>query len=86
MKTISINLYSFDELSEEIQQKVIEKNYYINVDYGWWEFTYEDAANIGLKLTEFDIDSGNYCKGEFTLSVSEVAANIFSNHGEQCET
>lgn len=88
MKTIEINLYKFDELSDEAKQTAIEKNYDLNVAGGfdWWENTYEDAKNIGLKITGFDIDRGSYCSGEFNLSANEVAANIFRDHGEVCET
>lgn len=86
MKTIEINLYKFDELSEESKQHAIEKLWDINVDYGWWNWTYEDAKNIGLKITGFDIDRGNYCEGEIITSHTELAECILKNHGEQCET
>lgn len=86
MRTIRTKVYKFSELSESAQQKAIEKFYDINVDYEWWEFIYEDAANIGLKITGFDIDRASYCEGDFTLSAHEVAANIIRDHGEQCET
>lgn len=83
---ITKNWFKFDELPEETKQKAIEKLYDINVDHDWWDFTYDDAANIGLKLTEFSLYQGKYAKGEFTLSACEVTQNIFNNHGENCET
>jgi hypothetical protein len=86
MRTKTINLYSFNELSEAAKQKAIERLSHINVDYGWWESTYEDAENIGLKITSFDLDRNNHAKGEFNLSAAEVAQNILNNHGENCET
>ena len=86
MKTIEIKLYPFDELSEDAKEKAIEQNYEANVCFEWWESVYEDAANIGLKLTGFDIDRGNYCKGDFTLSAIEVYQNIVNSHGKDCET
>ena len=67
-RTIRTKVYLFSELSDQAKQKVIEDNYDINVDYEWWESAYEDAANIGLKITGFDIDRGSYCNGEFTIS------------------
>lgn len=85
-RTIRTKVYLFNELSEDVQQKVIENNYHINVDYNWWESTYDDAKEIGLKITGFDIDRGNYCEGEFLLSANEVAHNIFNSHGEVCKT
>lgn len=80
-------VFEFKELTPEVQQKVIEKHWDINVDFrDWWDSTYEDAERIGLDITGFDIDRGNYCKGEFTLSANEIAQNIFKEHGEHCET
>lgn len=42
MKTIELKLYKFDELSKEVQEKVIEKNRDINVYDDWHEFILED--------------------------------------------
>jgi hypothetical protein len=87
MKTKTINLYSFNELSEQAQQKAIENLYDINVTHEWWDFTYEDAENIGLKITEFDLDRNRHANGEFIFDVPvDVANAIKNNHGEQCET
>ena len=60
--TTEHTVYKFDELDESTKQAAIEKLWDINVDYEWWEFTYEDAANIGLKITEFDLDRHRSCK------------------------
>jgi len=86
MKTVSINLYSFDELSEQAKQKAIESLYDINVSHEWWEFTYEDAENTGLKITSFDLDRNRHAKGEFITSAPEVAEKIMQEHGKGCET
>lgn len=79
-------VYKFEELTEAQKEKAIEKLYDINVDFDWWQFVYEDAENIGLKITGFDIDRGSFCEGKFLLSANEVAQNILNNHGEICET
>ena len=86
MRTVRTKIYSFDELSEKAKNKAIEANRYINVDYGWWESLYEDAAAMGLTITGFDLDRNKHCTGNFELSATEVAANIISNHGEECST
>jgi len=86
MKTIEINVYKFAELSEEAQQNAIEKLFDINVDHNWWDDTYSDAENIGLKITGFDLDRNKHATGELLWSACEVAQNILNNHGEQCET
>jgi len=84
-RTIRTKVYKFNELNETAKQKAIEKLSDINVESEWWEFVYEDAKQIGLKITGFDIDR-SYCEGDFILSANEVAQNIINNHGEQCET
>ena len=42
MKTIEIKLYKFDELSKEVQDKVLSKNRDINVHDDWHEFVTDD--------------------------------------------
>ena len=86
MRTIQVNLYKFEELSEEAKQKAIENLYDINVYFDWWECTYEDANIIGLRITGFDLDRDRHATGKFTLSACEVAQNILKEHGEKCET
>lgn len=79
-------VYTFDELNDEQKEKVLNNLYDINVDHEWWDFTYDDALNIGLKIEAFDLDRRSYVEGKFTLSADEVAANIIRDHGEDCET
>lgn len=87
MKQIITTVYSYEELPPEIQEKVICDNYDINVSFfDWWDGTYEDAKNIGLKITSFDLDRNRSAQGNFMQSATEVAADILKNHGEQCET
>lgn len=54
MKQITINLYKFSELSEAAQKKAIEKHFDILTFWNWWEYIYEDANRIGLKINGFD--------------------------------
>lgn len=86
MKTKTYNTWKFEELSEKIQQKIIENYYDINVDHEWWDFTYDDAKEIGLKITAFDIDRGSYCEGEFLVNDTEVIIKILENHEETTRT
>lgn len=86
MKTIRTKVYQFNELTEQAKQKAIEQFSDINVDYDWWQSTYEDAANIGLKITSFDLDRRRHAKGEFLDCANEVAAKILIEHGKDCET
>lgn len=88
MRTITrkTTVYKFDELPKDAQDKAIERLADINVDGKWWDFAYEDAKQIGLKLTGFDIDGRGYCKGDFMEGAHVVAENIKQDHGESCET
>jgi myo-inositol catabolism protein IolC len=86
IKTTETKVYKFEELTEKQKAKAIEKLYDINVNYDWWQCVYEDAGQIGLKITRFDIDRGAFCEGDFLLSAVEVAQNILNNHGEKTET
>jgi hypothetical protein len=86
MRTIRTKVYKFNELSNDAKDAAIESLYDINVDNNWWDFTYDDAENIGLKIKSFDIDRASYVNAEFTLAANEVAQNIFRDHGESCET
>ena len=85
-RTVRTKVYKFNELTEEAKETAINEFQDINVQHGWWEDTYMDAENIGLKLTSFDIDRNRNAEGYFLLSANEVAANIMKEHGEQCET
>jgi len=86
MKTIEINLYQFSELSEYAKQKAISNLSDINVDSDWWLNTYDDAKEINLKITSFDIDRGSYVNAQFMQSAYDTANLIILNHGESCET
>jgi hypothetical protein len=86
MKNYTITTYSFDELSQEAQDAALAELCDINVDIDWWSYIYEDAENIGAKITSFDIDRGSYCNMEFTDSAISIAEKIVKEHGEMCDT
>lgn len=78
-------VYEFDELSEEAQQKALEKLFDINVQHEWWDWITDDAAQVGVDIQEFD----HYIQsigGRFTKSHLEVADAILKEHGEECDT
>ena len=86
MKTIKTVVYDFDELSEEAKQNAISNLSDININHKWWEFTYDDAENIGLRITGFDVGRGCYVDGELIHSVKRCCELIMENHGASCET
>jgi hypothetical protein len=86
MKTKIINVYSFSELSEKAKEKVLNEFFDIKTDYDWWSYVYEDAKEIGLKITSFDLERNRHAEGHFKLSSFEVAQNILNEHGKNCDT
>ena len=86
IKVTKTTVYPFDELSEDAKEKAIEGLCDINLDYEWWDSTFEDAKQAKLKLTEFELDRGSCCLGEFIEYPKDTADAIIENHGECCET
>jgi len=84
--TVTTTVYKFDELSDAAKQTAINVLGGVNVTHDWWDSTYEDAAQIGLVIEEFDIDRGSYCRGKWTEDAEDVASLIMENHGACCET
>lgn len=46
MNEIRLKIFMFEELSTEIQQKVIEQHRYVNTDFNWYEYTFKDFIEI----------------------------------------
>lgn len=84
MKTKTINIYQFNELSEQAKQKAMQW-YLEGMDSSFcWEYVCDDAKDIGLVIESLDDHRSN--KGHFAVSATECAAKIMKNHGESCET
>ena len=86
MKTKTINIYSFAELSDKAKETARDNWRQHALDYEWYDYIYDDAQNIGLKITEFDLDRNRHAAGKFILSAFCVAGKIIKEHGEDCET
>lgn len=86
METRTYKVYKFKELTEEQQRKVIERYADINVDYEWWDSTYEDAKTVGVKIDGFDLGGRQSIEGELLGSVIETIKAVKENHGKTCET
>lgn len=87
MKTITVNtdVYKFDELSESAKENAINELSDINVYYNWWDCTYEDALQVGITITEFDLDRNRHAKTTIYNPI-ETAELIMENHGVDCTT
>ena len=86
MRIIETKVYKFEELTEEAKQKAVENLYDINVAFDWWDCTYDDALDIGLNITGFDIDRASYVNATFTDDACFTAHKIIDNHGDKSET
>ena len=85
MRTFEIKIYQFSELSEEAKEKAIQWGAELNISHDWWEFTYDDATNIGLKIDSFDLYRREI-NGEILNSATDTATKIIEDHGEECDT
>jgi len=86
MRIKETKVYPFGELSDEAKEKAVSELWDINAYPEWWQSIYEDAETVKLKLTEFEIDRGSYCRGEFIEYAKDTANAIIENHGPDCET
>jgi hypothetical protein len=82
----TVTSYQFDELSD--RAKEVARAWFRDgaLDYEWWESTYEDAAQIGLKITGFDLGRAQRVEGKFTKDALGVGRAILNSHGAECET
>jgi hypothetical protein len=85
-KEKTVTVYEFDELSSKAKDRARAWFREGGLDYEWWDSTYEDAANIGLKLTGFDLGQGGRAEGHFTEPCKQVAEHILKDHGDKTET
>jgi len=82
VREVTFKVYQFDELSEEVKEKVLDDCRFIMVEYfNWWKFVYEDAENIGLEIVEFDLDRMSIVikLNTSVLDSIEKAMEYFSN-------
>lgn len=78
-------LYTFEELDDAAKKAALEKMSDINVDYSWWDFTYNDAEDVGIEIRGFDL----YRRRSIDINIDYkegVAKKILENHGEESDT
>jgi hypothetical protein len=94
MKTISTPVFEFDELEDSAKDRARDWYRQVALDYEWWDFTYEDAARVGLEILGFEcyrkIETrfGGFMKpgSGWRWTVGESARAILANHGKECDT
>ena len=83
MKTVELKLYKFDELSKEVQEKVIEKNRDINVYDDWHEFILEDWIKEEIPSKGFEATniyySGFWSQGDGAMFEYDGISNDLLN-------
>lgn len=82
----TITVYTLAELEPRAHQRALAWLAEGQFDHGWWDSIYEDAANVGVAITGFDLDRNRHCKGGFDKPAMDVAENIIREHGDTCET
>jgi len=80
MKTIEINLYKFEELSEEAQAKAI-KNHQQHSNYEWWECIEMNAKECGVIINSFDTYRGDISIS-FKWNAEDVAHGLIKFWGD----
>ncbi len=84
MKTVSINLYSINELNEAAQQKALEKFNY-SAEYNWADDAIESLKKVtehfNAELSDYSIDWNNAHQSSvrFTVSDDELSENELSD-------
>lgn len=85
MRQETLNIYSFSELSEDIQEKVLNDNRYRFVEHGdWYDFILDDAKQIGVDIQYLDVDR-NDIRIKPMNGASHTAHRIVMDYGESTE-
>jgi hypothetical protein len=79
-------VYEFDELSDKAKEKAREWFRVHALEDEWWDSVYEDAAQVGLEITSFDLDRGRSITGKLTNGAEHCAKAILREHGDSCDS
>jgi len=82
--TTTTDIYKLGELEPEAREKAIDNVRQNAADYQWWESVYDDAENVGIKITGFDVGRGSSITAD--LDSEDTAKLIMENHGPKCES
>lgn len=85
MKFIVKKLYQFHELSEELKKKVLDKQFYINAQHGWWELVYGTFQDLGVNIKTFELGRAQQIEIEIEDSEIVTAQKIIESWGEDAE-
>lgn len=80
MKTITINAYQYNELSDKAKERVYQDYLHNGVDDCWYEYTYFDANQFYLDIEVFDVYI-NYIDIKFKGDAEDTAKAIVDGAG-----
>ena len=83
--TTSTDVYQYEELTDEAKEKAVAWWLRGDVIWEWWDSILEDAKEIGLEITSFDI-SHHEIDGKLTLDIADSIAKVLADHGCTCDT
>ena len=86
MRTISVNLYKYNELSDKAKKVALSDNQNINVEHNWWDMTYDDMTTVDIEGKSFNLDRGSECTLAYLDDLDVVADKILEHHGESCHS
>lgn len=81
MQTQTITTYNFSELNEKAKEYALNKNRELCVSDYWYSDTFQDAEELGVRISTFNLDIKNKIGGEFVWSELEVADLVLDNWG-----
>jgi hypothetical protein len=84
MRQEQINIYKFDELSNEAKEKAVDEHRDFLIGLEWYESIMEDAKAIGFELIGWD--SYFNINAEWIDAPKTVAQKILAAHGKECDT
>ena len=65
MREITVKVYSFAELSDDVRERALDAFRDINVEYDWWDgayYTIRAAGELlGLEIGDIHFDTDSYC-------------------------
>ena len=65
MREMNVTVYSFDELSEGAQERALNEFRCSNVEFNWWEDSYDTIRTAGkllrLEIDDIHFDTDLYC-------------------------
>ena len=85
MRKQTINIYGIEELAESPKELALDNLREFFLCAEWYSYVYDDAKEIDLNITSFDIDH-KLISAEFIYSPQDTAEAIIRNHGESCKT